>query len=168
MKYTSAQANKLLRKLMEDRADLLSQERQSSRFVAATTENIEDARPAYQFAATQEKLDRLEEQIRTVKHAISLFNLTHTPPDMDMTADQLLTYIPQLTEQKARLSQLANALPKTRLPSNGRTNLIEYEHANYDVEEAQAAYQKVSTALSQAQLALDTLNNTETMEIPGF
>ena len=38
MQYTSAQANKLLKQLMEERDNILYAERQSKDFVAATTE----------------------------------------------------------------------------------------------------------------------------------
>ena len=165
MTYTSAQANKLLRQLQEERYALISQQDKSSTFVAAITENIEDARPAYDYEATQAQLARLEEKIRVFKHAINTFNLTHEVEGFNLTVDQMLIYIPQLTERKNRLSAMASALPKTRLGSTMRSNIIEYEYANYDVEKAQADYNAVSEELSRAQLALDKLNTTETMEI---
>ena len=37
--------------------------------------------------------------------------------------------------------------------------------ANYDIEEAVAAYEKASELLSSLQLALDKANTTDTMEI---
>jgi hypothetical protein len=60
---------------------------------------------------------------------------------------------------------MASALPKQRMSSNGRSNLIEYEYANYDIEAAKKDYEKVCDELARAQVALDQLNNTETMEI---
>lgn len=165
MRYTSAQANKLLKKLQEERGDLLRQERQRLTFIAATTEDLEGARPAYDYRETQARLARLEEQIRTVKHCINTFNLTHTVEGFHMTVDQLLVYIPQLTERKLKLSGMANTLEKARLSDAGRSALIEYEYANFDVPEAQADYEAVGDELVRAQLALDKLNTTETMEI---
>ena len=76
MNVTSAEANKLLRKLNDERTALLDKEMQNRVFVAATVENLEDARPAYSYAETQEKLAALDEQIRKLKHAINRFNLT--------------------------------------------------------------------------------------------
>ena len=164
MQYTSAEANKLLRQLQEERNMLLSQEQQSSTFIAATVEDTEAARPDYDYAAVQAQLRALEEKIRRVKHAVSAFNLSHTVEGFAMTVDQLLVYIPQLSERKARLSRMAGMPEKRRMGSSG-TNIIEYEYANYDPETVRADFAAVSEELSRAQLALDKLNTTETMEI---
>ena len=165
MQVTSAQANKLLKKLQQDSEELLLHERQSSDFIAATTEDLESARPPYNYRETQEKLAELDRQIRAVKHAISLFNLTHEVEGFGMTVDQLLVYIPQLTNRKNKLYSLANTLDKTRLTNSPRINLIEYRYANYDVEQAKADYDQACEELARAQLALDRLNTTELLEI---
>ena len=60
---------------------------------------------------------------------------------------------------------MKNRLPKVRQTSSFRTNIIDYSYANYDIKAVEEEYAKVSDTLSKAQLALDTLNNTETMEI---
>jgi len=165
MNYTSAEANKLLRDLQEQRSALLTKENQGSTFVAATIENTEDVRPDYDYVRVSEQLAAVDAKIRTVKHCINQFNLSHCPEGFDMTVDQLLVYIPQLTERKSRLSRMANVLPKTRLPGGGSSSIIEYEYVNYDLDRVKADYRQVSDTLSRAQLALDKLNTTETMEI---
>jgi hypothetical protein len=165
MKYTSAQANKLLRKRQEERDVLLYQENISRTFVAATTEDKERARPEYSYRDTQDRLKKLEADIRAIKHAISVFNTTHFVDGFDMTVDQLLVYLPQLNERKNRLGKMASALPKQRMSNNGRSNLIEYEYANYEIEAAKKDYEAASDELAMAQVALDQLNNTEIMEI---
>ena len=165
MKYTSAQANKLLKQLQEERYLLLTSERQSSTFVAATTEDPETARPAYSYSETRDQLVLLEQRIRQVKHAINTFNLTHVVDGFDMTVDQLLIYIPQLTERKEKLRKMAAVLPKTRLATSGRSNIIEYEYANYDIDVVRKDFDSVSSELARAQLALDHLNATDTMDI---
>jgi len=127
MQVTSAQANKILRQLQEERRDILRDEQQCRTFVAATVEDPENARPAYDYADTQEKLRALEEKIRLVKHSINAFNLTHKAEGFDMTVDQLLVYIPQLSERKTRLGSMAGVLAKTRLSTSSRSNIIEWE-----------------------------------------
>ena len=164
MQYTSAEANKLLRQLQEEYGMRVRQEQQSNTFVAATVEDPENARPAYDYAAVQAELRALEEKIRRVKHAISAFNLSHTVEGFDMTVDQMLVYIPQLSERKARLGRMAAVPEKRRLGSTG-ANIIEYEYANFDPETVRADYIAAGEELSRAQLALDKLNTTETMEI---
>ena len=164
MKYTSAEAAKLLRKLNEEQAALKERESKTATFVAAVDEDVESARPEYDYAGTQKLLAQLEEKVRKVKHAINAFNLQTTIPGFEMTVDQALVYIPQLSERKARLSRMAGMPEKRRMGSSG-TNIIEYEYANYDPETVRADFAAVSEELSRAQLALDKLNTTETMEI---
>ena len=167
MKYTSAEAAKLLRRLSEERDALLELERQSASFVAAVSEDVESVRPAYELADVQKKLAALEWKIRKVKHALNVFNSTHEVPCFGMTIDQLLVYIPQLSQRKMKLREMAASLPKTRV--KGRTAassaVIEYTYANYDVEEARAAADAAADELARAQTALDKVNSTETMEI---
>lgn len=50
MKYTSAQANKLLKKLNDEYSALLDKEQRSRDFRAAMGEDIESVRPAYDYA----------------------------------------------------------------------------------------------------------------------
>ncbi len=164
MEYTSAQANKLLRQLQEEHNAVITREAQSRKFVAATVEDPEQARPAYDYDETQARLALLERQIRTVKHAINAFNLTHCPEGFNMTVDQMLIYIPQLTSRKQKLSAMTAVLAKRRLPSSG-SEIIEYEYANYDLAKAEQALADTSAELNRAQLALDRLNSTETMTI---
>ena len=167
MKYTSAEAAKLLRKLNEAHLALRNKETQSCTFVAAVQENLEDARPAYDYAAVQKELTNLEAQIRKVKHAINQFNLSTTIPGFDMTVDEALVRIPQLSERKRKLSDLANRLPKERVNSGAFAGkaIVEYRYANYDVTAANADLLKVSDELAALQTALDVVNNNETLEL---
>ena len=165
MQYTSAQANKLVKKLTEELDNIRHEELQSCKFVAATTEDPEDARPPYDYADTQRRILELEAKIRKVKHCLNVFNTTHKPEGFDMTVDQLLIYIPQLSERKSKLANLSRTLAKKRVDTVARTTLIEYQYANYDVAAAKADYEAVCAELASAQLALDKMNTTETMEI---
>ena len=97
MKYTSAEAAKLLRKLNEEKNSLMKREELSSVFIAAVGENVEDVRPEYDYRKTQDGLEELDRKIRVLKHALNVFNLTQTVPGSDMTIDQVLVYIPQLS-----------------------------------------------------------------------
>ena len=165
MRYTSAEANKLLKRLQEEKSNLVCKEEISRVFVAATIEDVEQARPDYNYEEVQAELVELDRKIRTVKHAINVFNTTHVVDGFDMTIDQLLVYLPQLSEMKSRLHSMAMELPKTRINDSLKTSLVEYSYANYDVAAVKAEYEKVADELNRAQVALDRLNTTETMEI---
>lgn len=166
MKYTSQEAAKLLKSLNEQHELIVLNEQQSSSFVAAVSEDIESVRPEYDYAAVQDKLDSIERDIRKIKHAVNIFNSTHNVPGFDMTIDQALVFIPQLTAKKNRLFGLANAIAKQReRGAFQQGGIIDYRYANYDVETAKRDYKAIGELISKLQSALDLVNSTETMEI---
>ena len=166
MKYTSAEANKLLKKLNDEYAALLEKERRSRDFRAAMGEDVASVRPAYDYAKTQARLAELEENIRRIKHAVNCFNTTQLVDGFDMTIDEMLVYIPQLTKRKSKLLEMKSKLPKERVEEQyGRqSNIIDYTYTNYDLAAVEADYEKVVDELSRAQLALDAVNQRESFE----
>ncbi|MBQ8137018.1 MAG: hypothetical protein IJ174_06255 [Clostridia bacterium] len=165
MKMTSAMAAKELKKLNEQHEALLAKERKSAEFVAAIQENIETVRPEYDYAAVQKALADTEQRIRALKHAVNRFNLTQTVPGFEMTIDQMLIYIPQLSARKRKLEQMRDKLPRERAASYGSAGIIEYTYANYDVKAAAADCDAVTDELSRAQNALDLVNSTVEFEV---
>ena len=143
MTYTSAQAAKLLRRLNDEYAAMLEREVLSREFNAAVGENVDAVRPAYSYAAT------------------------HVIPEFGITIDEMLVYIPQLTKRKSKLAEMKSKLPKYRVAELGRiSNIIDYTYLNYDLSEVEADYARVSDELANAQLALDAINNRDTLELP--
>ena len=167
MLYTSAEAAKLVRKLNEEQNALKQKENKSSLFVAAIEEDVESVRPDYDYEEVQKLLADLEMKVRKVKHAINTFNLTTQVPGFDMTVDQMLVYIPQLSEKKSKLTWMAGTLPKERVSASGygAKTIVEYRYTNYDIKKAEADLAEVTDELARAQTALDVINNSATMEI---
>lgn len=166
MIYTCAEAAKVLRKLNEDLKVLRAKEVKGYRFTAAVDEDLESARPVYDYLQTQEEQRRIEARIRKVKHAINSFNISTVIPEFGMTVDEMLVYIPQLSERKKKLTEMASFLPKERV-SNGyqATKIIEYTYTNYDLEKAAEDLTLVSDELARAQTALDVINNQGQLEL---
>lgn len=166
MKYTSAQANKLLKKLNDEYSALLDKEQRSRDFRAAMGEDIESVRPAYDYAKTQARLEELEGTIRRLKHAINCFNTTQVVDGFGITIDEMLVYIPQLTKRKSKLLEMKSRLPKERVEEQygQQSNIIDYTYTNYDLAVVEADYEKTADELSRAQLALDTVNQRDTFE----
>jgi len=168
MKVTSAQAAKILRKFEDDLSGIRSNEEMSNSFRAAVGEDIESVRPKYDYEQTQKEIKEIEAKVRKLKHTINLFNVQQVVPGFDMTIDQLLIYIPQLSRQRAKLAEMKSVLPKARAEIGYRAsnvNIIDYTYANYDIEKAAKDYDEITDLLSRAQTALDTVNNTVTFEI---
>ena len=161
MKLTSAEAAKLLKKHRESLEALEEKESASREFLAALGEDPESVRPAYDYEKTQEEIASLNARIRALRHAINVFNTVTEVPGFGMTIDQLLVYIPQLTEKKNKLARMKARLPKERAQVTS-SGVIDYRYANYDVEKAAADFEAVSDELSRAQTALDLVNSTVT------
>ena len=110
MRYTSAEASKLLKKLNGDYQELLSREILSRSFLAATGEDVDSVRPEYDFEKTQAEIAEISEKIRRLRHAINVFNTTHEVPGFGMTVDEMLVFLPQLSERASALDSMRAAL----------------------------------------------------------
>ena len=139
-------------------------EKKSDTYTVSAQEKPEDVRPEYDYAAVQFQLRELEDKIRKVKHAINQFNLTQVVPGFNMTIDQMLDYIPQLTARKNKLNRMRSCLPKERVQGgmSRMSGIVEYEYSNYDIKQAEADYAAVSDELARAQNALDAVNSSVT------
>ena len=165
MKYTSAEAGKLLKKLNDEQSSIILREENGKEFLAAVGEDIESVRPDYNFKETQDALDEVERKIRKLKHALNVFNSTTVIPEFGMTIDEMLVYIPQLTAKKNKLARMKDKLPKVREQTRVNSSILDYRYLNYDINEVTAAYEKICGALAKAQTALDAANMNQTLEI---
>ena len=167
MKYTSSEANKLLRKLNSDLDTLFHIENQSKTFLAATGEDPESVRPEFNYEQTQEEIKELQRKIRTVKHAINMFNTNTIVPGFDMTIDEMLVYLPQMHYRVLTLDEMRNMIPKVRERTygSGSNATIDYRYINFDREKVKKDYEKAIEEYNRAQLVLDSINNSETFEI---
>ena len=158
---TSAQAMKQLKELQLKRRQILAEEQETCKFVAATTEDLEAVRPDYNFQFVQLDLDVVERNIRELKHRFSVFNCTYMIPELGMTIDQVLVALPMLSERVNTLRRMAGTQERRRASAYGsRSNLIEYEYINYSRDQVREEYDKLSKDLADMQIALDKANTT--------
>lgn len=165
MKYTSAEAGKLLKKLNEEQSSIILREQNGKEFLAAVGEDLESVRPDYDFRRTQTALCEIEAKIRKLKHALNVFNSVTVVPEFAMTIYEMLVYIPQLTAKKNKLALMKDKMPKVREQTRINSSILDYRYLNYDVKEVTAAYEEVCDTLAKAQNALDAVNMTHSLEV---
>lgn len=165
MKLTSKKADKLLEELQDDLNNLLKKERQNAIFVSATNEDLESNRPEYSYEEAQKEIDEINSKIRTVKHAISIFNTTTIVKEFNMNIDELLVYIKQLKEDLLRLTFMRGIPAKRRNDSVIRGNVIDYEYANFDTKVIEDKCKETLQKYNKAHLILNDINTNTEFEI---
>lgn len=163
---TSAELNKEIKRLQAERTALIEKEKKVRWYKAATTEDPESCKPEYDFVEVGKQLADIEKEIRTLKHTLNVFNSNYVVPELGITIDQVLVYLPQLTNRVEALRIMAAHLPRSRVEERygSRSALVEYEYNNYDSRVVQATYEDLVAELSSVQLALDRANTT--VDIP--
>lgn len=158
MYYTSAEANKLLRKLKDELDYEKTMRGQNRIYIKALEEKDEDVRPDFDLEASNQKIQELQDQIRKLRHAINLFNVKTVVPETDLTIDQVLIRLPQLTDEIYQYEIMGKRPKKLRVGHT--TTVIDYEIANYDPQEAKRLSDQYSDELRRLQNALDLVNTT--------
>lgn len=168
MKMTSAYANKLIRKLNEDKGFWNNKERNSCTYIAAVDE--EPVVPEYDYAEVSANIAEIDEKIVKIRHALNVSNSTNVIPvgDGQMTIDEVLIRMAQLNGRKSFLDMLRKNEPKTRVHSlrmSSGKSVPEYEYINYDLELVKAEYDRIDAEIAAMQIALDKYNQTVEFEV---
>lgn len=164
LEVCSAAANKILKKLTEEKEFLLGEESQKKSYTVSLTENVEDAIiPEYNFIETQKKLEDLEDKILKIKHAINQFN-SQTEVLPGITVDMALIRMAMLTNRLATLKKF-KAMPEISAINTSYQSASYRIYTNFDAKEINAEYEKYTKELTDLQLALDKANMINTFKI---
>ena len=167
-KMTSAYANKVLRKLNDDKDFYLNKEREGQVYVAAIDE--EPVIPDYDYKEVSAKIAEIDDKIVKIKHAINVVNATSevTVGEEHMTVDTILVKMAQMNKRKAVLDIMRKRQEKTRENSGifgSRKTAPEYRYINYDLDLVNREYERVDAEIAAMQIALDKFNQTFEFEI---
>ncbi len=164
---TSAYANKLLKKLLEDKEYWRKKENEGSTYVAAVDED--PIIPDYDYAEVADKIEEIDNQMLIIKHAVNVNNVNNkiAVGDKEMSVDEILVRMAQLNKRKEVLDGLRKKEPKTRVGSDlfNRKAIIEYKYINYDLDTVKEEYARIDSELSTMQMALDKYNQTFEFEV---
>lgn len=165
---TSAYANKILKKLNDDKEYLRKMESEGYMYVAALDE--EPVIPDYNYEQVAAAIEEIDNQIVKIKHAINLANLTSEIQvgDKTMTVDQILIRMAQLNRRRATLDTMRKQETKKRLATSSymvRKTAPEYCYINYDLDVVKADYERIDAEIAAMQIALDKYNQTFEFEV---
>ena len=168
IKMTSAYANKLIKKLEEDKDFWRNKESDSCYYTVASDE--EPLIPDYDYAAVAKKIDEIDRKICAIKHSINLANVTSKLEVNGevLTVDAILVRMAQLNKRKVILDSMRRRQPKTRLSSSYsslKKQTVEYMYTNYDIELVKREYEQIDNVISNMQLQLDKYNQTVEFEV---
>ena len=162
-KMTSAYANKVLKKLNDDKTYYLNKEEEGQVYVAAIDE--EPVIPDYDYVEVSAKIAEIDEKIVKIKHAINVVNATNkiAVGNSEMTVDTILVRMAQLNKRKLVLDKMRKRQEKTR-ENYGYLNAIkatpEYQYINYDLKLVSSEYERIDSEIAAMQIALDKFNQT--------
>lgn len=168
MKITSACANKMIKKLSEDKEFWRNKEREGYLYVAALDE--EPVIPDYDYEKVAEEIAEIDDKIVKLKHAINLANAT-TEIEVageKITVDSVLVKMAQLNRRKEVLDLLRKQQPKSRINSGyyaTKKTAPEYQYINYDLDVVKAEYERIAALIVEYQIALDKYNQTVEFDV---
>ncbi len=165
---TSALANKMLKKLNEDKEFWRSKEKEGYLYVAAINE--EPVIPDYDYGEVSKNITMIDAKIVKLKHAINVGNCTNEIQvgEDRMTVDTILVKMAQLNRRKSILDGMRKKQPKTRVNTDyysSRSNTPEYQYINYDLDLIRREYDRIDREVSAMQIALDKYNQTVEFDV---
>lgn len=161
IKVTSDAANKLIKKLEQEKSILIDKISKMSTFVVAVTENYDQIKAEqeaeFNLNETISQIDEIDKKIITIRHAKSLFNNSVVMKNGLTVGDNIIR-LAILEREKGIYSGLATRQKKKRNTSLNKD--IEYVYLNYDLEDAKKKYDSVYTEISEIQEELNIVNSS--------
>ena len=106
----------------------------------------------------QQQMDALNQKIAVLRHAVNVFNTTTVLEGFGFTIDEALVRMAMLTKKKQRLAQMKQVPSLVRTSPGYGSNTPEMTCRNYDAEQVEQEYRRVSDQLTALQLTLDRAN----------
>ena len=161
MKVCHAEAMKKIKELEEQKKLLLYNE--SKRCAVSYKEGEEKTPTAYDYMKTRKETDKLDSEIRKIKHALAVANCAVKLDEFDMTIGEALVYLAQLNGEYARLDSLSGREKLSRrITTNG---VVEYTECMYDPEKVEKDQKALYAKICKLQVDIDRANLNNYIEI---
>lgn len=156
-KMCLAAAMKYLRELDDEKKTLLRKESEDCSYQVINGADTEV--PEYNFMETQGQLEKIDETVCNIRHAINVANSTKIVKGTKLTVDQILVVMAQTNDRLGRLKTMANRAKKSQPQFVGALESQSVVYVtNYDPEEVKRCYKQMREHLTNLQMALDLHN----------
>lgn len=162
MKKCNTELMKEIKNLTAKKDELLSYEERES--LSTYSENEKIIPSTYSYEEVNEKINKIDSEIRHIKQLLAYANATVIVEGFDMTIAEALVYLAQAQYKLQRLATLKNRAPLTRQATNYRNATVEYTKTNYDVAKAQKDYDETYDLIQKLQIAIDRTNLNNVIE----
>ena len=121
----------------------------------------------YDFNATREKVEVIDNIIRSLRHKLHLSNATIQIPEFGITIGECIIMMAQLSKEQVLLTRMARKEKKERRQL-GFSNTTEWVILNYDKDECRKKLKEINDKKTALQIAIDRINLTHLIEIEAF
>ena len=154
MRICNAEAMKMIKSFEEDLERIKINEELNA--VSSYKEGEDKILPNYDYAKTRQEKEKINAEIRKIKHALSVANSTYKINYFDITIGEALVYLAQLNKEYSDLENLEKKQKITRhITPNG---VLEYIECNYDPEQVKKDRKEIYTKICRLQVAIDRAN----------
>ena len=151
--------------LEQQKEEVLSDEVQNS--ITRYESNEEVPESEYDFNATREKIEILDNTIRYLRHELHISNATVQVPDFKITIGECIIMMAQLSKEQATLKRMARKEKKERRQV-GFSNTTEWVILNYEKDECRRKLKEISDKITSIQIAIDRINLAHKVEVKIF
>ena len=161
MKFNCDSANKMVKSLMADLEALESLEKKNKTYSYKPGEEPEI--PGYSLSDTTAKIGDVNAKIYKIKHAINVFNVNTTVEGFDFTMDEALVRLKVLNKRRGVLNEMRSMSEMSR--ESSYRGEAEITRPNFNLDEAEAEYQRINKELIALQQGINITNLTKTFEV---
>ena len=150
---------------MIERRELLKEEKKVCSYRVMEGEDPSAKKPEYDYVETWNQLMEFDDSIRSAKHTINSFSVSHYVPEYNMTLDELEMYLEDLDRRFNTLKELGDAHPIKRTIVN---RSVRHTIANYDLKQARKDCERLDDERRKVRRIISEIKESEVFENENF
>ena len=150
---------------MIERRELLKEEKKACSYRVMEGEDPSAKKPEYDYVETWNQLMEFDDSIRSAKHTINSFSVSHYVPEYNMTLDELEMYLEDLDRRFNTLKELGDAHPIKRTIVN---RSVRHTIANYDLKQARKGCERLDDERRKVRRIISEIKESEEFENENF